>query len=90
MTFHFGKIADGCFYVNWSRADESLNDRYAVLRDDAFLEAAEGSFDGSLVLVSSGDSSLPLIYGSEGFPEAGSALDLGFTPEIINAAPTWM
>ncbi len=83
MTFHFGKIADGCFYVNWSRADESLNDRYAVLRDDAFLEAAEGSFDGSLVLVSSGDSSLPLIYGSEGFPEAGSALDLGFTPEII-------
>ncbi|MBR4501229.1 MAG: mechanosensitive ion channel [Clostridia bacterium] len=90
VIFHFGRIADNCFYVNWSQADEILNDRYALIKDGAFMEAAEGSVDGSLILVSSKDRSLPLICGSGGYPDVRSALDLGFTPEIIAEHRTYV
>ena len=83
VTFHFGPIADSCYYVNWAQAEETLNDWHAFFRIDDSMEIAEMSFDASLLLVSSEKNAISLLYGSKGFSDARSASDVGFTPEII-------
>lgn len=83
LMIQAGKIADDWYYVDWTDESELLEDQYAFLRDEAFLKIAEESFGGTLLLVSSEDSSLPLLYQSKGSPDVRSAAELGFTPEII-------
>ena len=83
LMIQAAKIADDWYYVDWTDESELLDDQYAFLREESFLEIAEESFGGTLLLVSTRDSSLPLLYQSKGSPDVRSAADLGFTPEAI-------
>ena len=83
FIFTPGRITDTLYYLNWADANEMLQDQYAYLRDDEFLAMAEKSLEGTLILVSTEDSSLPLCYESAGYPGVRTAAELGFTPQIL-------
>lgn len=83
LIFMIGRISGDYYYADWTEESEILNDQYAYLRDEIFLNMAEKFFGGGLLLVSTEDSSLPLLSESTAFPGAAGAAELGFTPEII-------
>ena len=83
MIFTIGRVAGEYYYVDWTEESEILNDQYAFLRNETFLNMAEESFGGALLLVSAEDSSLSLLSESTAYPGITSAAELGFTPEII-------
>ena len=82
-VFLSGPVSENCYYVHWALEDSILLDQFAYLQDSSFLEIAEESFDGSLLLVSTGDSSLSLLYESTAWPGVRNAAELGFTPETV-------
>lgn len=84
MIFTSGRISGDYYYVNWTNEAELLDNGKALLHAGRFLREAEEIFGGSLLLVSSDDASLKLMTETRLQPEAESALDLGFTPEMIS------
>ena len=83
MVFYCAKITDSCYYAGWMEPDRIVDDQYAFLRDEAFREVMEESVSDAMILISSADSGLSLIYGSEHYADAGSTADLGFTSKIL-------
>ena len=83
MVFMTGQIAENWYYVDWTEETEITSDVYAGLSDETFIEVAEEALEGTLLLVNAADPDLPLPKGSDVYPEAKTAAELGFTQEII-------
>ena len=69
--------------MSWSDVDALSEPRSAGISSGAFLKSAAQSFDGYLLVVSTGEASLPLVYESEAFPDAVDAASLGLTRELV-------
>ena len=83
MVFLPGHIAGDYYFIDWMESDAVMEEQSAFLRDEAFLEKAEDSFGGSLLLVSNEGDSLSLLNQPAMYKGSETAADLGFTPEII-------
>jgi len=69
--------------VDWTEVDDSLDNRPAGFGDEAFLKNIQESFDGALLMVSTGEETRLLIHGSDDYPQTDNVEDLGMTPEMI-------
>ena len=83
VIFLGGQIGGDYWYVDWTREKEMLQEQYACLRDEVFLKMAEEAFGGTLLFVSAGDPSVPMLRESSAFPGTNSAAELGLTQEIL-------
>ncbi len=84
LLFSSGRIDGDCYYVSWIRADDAPWNQPASLGDRDFVANISQAFGGALLLVSTGEASLPFIDESGVYPEAANAADLGFTREMIS------
>ena len=69
--------------MDWTEVDDSLDNRPAGFGDEAFLKNIQESFDGALLMVSTGEETRLLIHGSDDYPQTDNVEDLGMTPEMI-------
>ena len=78
-----GRIGGDYYYVDWTNVEKDLETRYSSPDDEDFLKNASEPFDGTLLLVSTDDPSLPLVYRSPAYPDVADAAALGFTQELV-------
>ncbi len=69
--------------MDWTEVDDSLDNRPAGFGDEAFLKNIQESFDGALLMVSTGEETRLLIHGSDDYPQTDNVEDLGMTPDMI-------
>lgn len=84
LLFGSGRIDGDFYYVDWIRVDDTPWNQNASSSDSDFLTNISRTFDGALLMVSTGDASLPFIHQSGAYPNAANAADLGFTRDLID------
>ena len=77
------EIGDGWYYASLSEAGEYFDSTNSLSYSDELVAAVEDAFGGALLILSTADSRLPLLFDSSRFPETHYAEDLGLTAEDI-------
>lgn len=77
------RIGGDYYYVDWTLVDDIPGNWLEGSSDEDFLNSIAESFDGSLLIVSTGEDSLPLVHESGAYPGTVNATDLGFTRDLI-------
>ena len=83
MLFSSAHIGADYYYVDWVREDALLEYENNCPSAEDFLKTAAESFDGTLLLVSTADETLPLLHHPAADPEAANAAQMGLTLQMI-------
>ncbi len=67
--------------------EDGWDEQYEYLKSDGFLEMAEQSFDGVLLLSSIADEQLPFVWKSESLSDKDLTFEPGFIHELITGMP---